>query len=112
MQVDGEDGWVSRCYSLLPPSLTPYARTTVVPSAGSSTFQLQTISFSLNLAMMRAAISPKLLVASARIVGPAPDRQTPNRPGCVAGVMDSTISVSPGISVCRYGWCSLSCIAR
>lgn len=33
----------------------------------------------------------------ARIVGPAPERQIPNNPGCVAGVIVLTIFESPGI---------------
>lgn len=89
-----------------------YVLVTVVPSAGSSSFHPHSIPCLLNRPMIFSAISSKLLVASANIVGPAPLRQTPRSPGCVDGVIDSTISLRPGISVCRYGWCSLSCIAK
>lgn len=61
---------------------------------------------------MRSAISSNLSVANARIVGPAPDKQIPRRPGWVDGFMDWRTSVSPGIRVWRYGWWTLSCMAR
>lgn len=109
-------GW-EQVYSLWriqnpPESFSSYFLTTWLPSAGSSNFQLHWMPCFPKRDIILCAISSKLLVASARIVGPAPDKHTPSRPGCVPGVIDSTISVSPGISVCRYGWCSLSCIAR
>lgn len=96
----------------VPESFEPYFRTTWLPSAGSNSFQLHWMFWDLNRDIMLSAISSKLLVARAKIVGPAPERHTPSSPGIVLGVMDSTISVSPGIRVWRYGWCSLSCIAR
>lgn len=90
-----------------------YFEMTVAPSwAGSSSFHWHEILLAANWAMMRSAISVKRSVANARIVGPAPDRQMPKRPGWVAGVMDCRISVSPGIRVLRYGWWTLSCMAR
>lgn len=84
----------------------------VPSSAGSSSFHWHAIFWDSNREMMRFAISSKWSVARARMVGPAPDRQIPNRPGCVLGVMDCRISVRPGIRVCRYGWWTLSCMAR
>lgn len=39
----------------------------------------------------------KPLVAKANIVGPAPDKHIPNRPGWVDGVMDDVTSGKPGI---------------
>ena len=83
-------------------------RITCVPSAGSKTFHWQARSFfSLNcrsVAIILLAMSSKLLVASARIVGPAPDKHTPRNPGCVLGDIDCTTSVRPGMRVWRYGW--------
>lgn len=55
-------------------------RTTLVPSAGSRISHWQSIFSFLNLLMILSAISSKLLVANAKIVGPAPERQTPNNP--------------------------------
>lgn len=69
--------------------------------AGSSNFHWQVMLFVANRAMMRSAISVKRSVARARMVGPAPERQIPNNPGCVAGVMDWRISVKPGIKPLR-----------
>ena len=81
---------------------------TVVPPAGSSTLHWHCSCLfspcSLSMAMTRSAICSKLCVASARIVGPAPERQTPRNPSSVLGDIDSTISVRPGMSVWRYGW--------
>ena len=55
---------------------------TVVPScAGSNNFQSHLISFFAKVSKMTFAIASKFSVASARIVGPAPDKQIPHRPG-------------------------------
>lgn len=93
------------------PAVSPASRAlyrmTWVPSAGSSTFHSHgSCLFSLcclSVAIILFAISSKLLVASARMVGPAPDRHTPRNPGCVLGDMDSTTCDRPGMSVWRYG---------
>jgi hypothetical protein len=86
---------------------------TVAPSrAGSSSFQSQEMPRALNRAMMVSAISSKFVVASAKMVGPAPDRQIPSNPGCVLGFMDCNVSDNPGMRPLRYGWWTLSCIAR
>lgn len=55
----------------------------------------------LNLARISLAIFSKLSVQRARIVGPAPERQIPRRPGCVLGVTEARISGKPGIYVVR-----------
>lgn len=54
-----------------------------------------------NIEMILLAISSKLLVARARMVGPAPDRQQPRKPGCVEGDIELTISPRPGMRVLR-----------
>ena len=56
-----------------------------------------------NFEMIASAIVSKCSVARANIVGPAPDKQIPSKPGCEAGVTDCKISVSPGIKVRLYG---------
>lgn len=62
---------------------------TVVPSwAGSSNFHWQAMPLVAKREIMRSAISSNLSVAKARMVGPAPDRQIPSRPGCVRGFID------------------------
>lgn len=78
--------------------------TTVAPSsAGSSTIHLQLMPSFLNSLMIFSAMASKFVVANASIVGPAPDRQTPRRPGAVAGVsMDRTVG-NAGIKFLRYG---------
>ena len=76
---------------------------TVAPSsAGSNTFHMHLIfpSFS-KIETAASAISEKLCVANANIVGPAPLRHIPNRPGCVDGVRELRIVVRPGIKVER-----------
>ena len=47
--------------------------------------------------MIASAIFSKLFVDKAKIVGPAPLRQTPRSPGYEAGTIRSRISPSPGI---------------
>ncbi len=55
---------------------------TVVPSsAGSSNSHLHLISLFANMSRMTFAIPSKLSVANANIVGPAPERHIPHRPG-------------------------------
>lgn len=49
-----------------------------------------------NIRSMSSAIFSWLSVASARIVGPAPERQMPQRPGLVCGLREMILS-SPGI---------------
>lgn len=57
-------------------------KVTVVPSsAGSSNFHSHFISFLANMSNMTFAIPSKFSVARANIVGPAPDRHMPQRPG-------------------------------
>lgn len=85
---------------------------TLAPSsAGSSSFQSHAIPSWPNLFIIDVAIFSKFPVARARIVGPAPERHMPSKPLCELGVTDCNISVRPGMSVFRYGWCTLSCMA-
>lgn len=75
---------------------------TVVPSsAGSSTFHSHLTPSLSNQPSTSVAMASKLAVASARMVGPAPDRQMPHRPGWVVGVTDERILVRPGTSAAR-----------
>ena len=67
-------------------------------NAGTSISVRHFIFSSANLFTITFAMLSKLCVAKASIVGPAPDKQMPNRPGCVFGVTDARISGSPGIS--------------
>lgn len=48
---------------------------------GSRIFQSQLTFFDLNIARIASAIFLKSVVASARMVGPALDKQIPQRPG-------------------------------
>ena len=50
-----------------------------------------------NILRASSAIVSKFPVAKARIVGPAPERQMPSKPGWVVGVMDEVTSGRPGI---------------
>ena len=50
---------------------------------------------------MLVAIWSKFSVANAKIVGPAPERQIPSKPGCDFGEIDSMTSERPGISTLR-----------
>lgn len=50
---------------------------------------------------MTLAMDSKLFVASAKIVGPAPDRQIPSSPGCVWGDMEDKIEGKAGMSPAR-----------
>jgi hypothetical protein len=54
------------------------------------------------MARASSAIASNPLVASARIVGPAPERQIPSNPGCVSGVIFDVTSGKPGICAARY----------
>ena len=75
---------------------------TVAPSvAGWRSFQSQVMPSFLNSARRWFAIESKFSVARARMVGPAPERQIPSRPGCDWGVTDWRISVRPGIRPLR-----------
>lgn len=44
-----------------------------------------------------SAMASKLEVARARMVGPAPERQMPSRPGCDSGVISEVTAGRPGI---------------
>lgn len=70
---------------------------TVQPPTTSSNFQSTSIPSFLKIARASSAISSKPPVARAKIVGPAPERQIPRSPGCVAGVILEVTSGSPGI---------------
>jgi hypothetical protein len=63
----------------------------------SNTNQSTSIPFSRNIFRASSAIASNPVNASARIVGPAPERQIPNSPGCVLGVMEEVTSGKPGI---------------
>jgi len=52
---------------------------------------------SLKMTLASSAIFSNPEVARARMVGPAPDKQIPRRPGCVEGVIDEVTSGKPGI---------------
>lgn len=68
-----------------------------LPLATSNNFQSITTLNSLKIFRASSAIASNPLVARARIVGPAPDRQIPSSPGCVDGVILDVTSGSPGI---------------
>ena len=72
---------------------------TELPGAMCKTFQSTSIPLVLNIARAPCAIASNPPVASARIVGPAPERQIPNNPGCVSGVMLDITSGKPGICI-------------
>lgn len=61
------------------------------------TFQSTSTPLVLNIARASSAIASNPPVANARIVGPAPERQIPNNPGWVSGVMFDVTSGKPGI---------------
>lgn len=90
---------------------------TVAPSsAGCSTFHshFTSISFTLKLvrtSIMSEAMRSKSVVASAKMVGPAPERQMPSKPGWDFGDTVSRTLVSPGIRDFLKGWWTLSLIA-
>ena len=81
------------------------------PCATSSSFQVHCTPCFAKRLMISSAMSSKFSVASARMVGPAPDRQIPSRPACVRGVTLCSTSARPGTRILRYGWCTRSCIA-
>ena len=56
----------------------------------------------LKIARASSAIASNPSVASARIVGPAPERQIPSNPGCVSGVILDVTSGKPGICIIHY----------
>ena len=65
------------------------------------TFQSTSIPFSRKMARASSAMPSYPSVARARIVGPAPDKQMPRRPGWLAGVILDVTSGKPGIYVPR-----------
>ena len=76
-----------------------YDRCTVLPGAMCKTFQSTSMPLVLNIARASSAIASNPPVASAKIVGPAPERQIPNNPGCVSGVILDVTSGKPGICI-------------
>jgi hypothetical protein len=70
---------------------------TVQPGTICKSFQSACIPFSRKMAVASLAIASKPPVARARMVGPAPERQMPRRPGCVDGEMEEVTSGKPGI---------------
>ena len=70
---------------------------TTLPPTTSNTFQSTSIPCVLKIARASSAMASNPPVARARIVGPAPERQIPSRPGCVDGVMLLVTSGRPGI---------------
>ena len=74
-----------------------YDRDTELPPTTSSNFHSISTDFSLKIARASSAMDSKPLVAKANIVGPAPDKHIPNRPGWVDGVIDDVTSGRPGI---------------
>ena len=83
-----------------------FPRTVAPSSAGCNSFHSQLTSLPLTLncesiCMIASAICSKFFVASASIVGPAPDRQIPSRPGCDCGDIWSSTSARPGIKALR-----------
>lgn len=81
-----------------------YKSTTAAPdSVMSRIFTLTSMPSSLKTLTMTFEIESKFSVARARMVGPAPDRHMPRRPGCVFGVTDARMRGRPGMSSLRYG---------
>jgi len=78
-----------------------YDRWTELPGAMCKTFQSTSMPLVLKITRASSAIAWNPLVASANIVGPAPERQIPNNPGCVSGVMFDVTSGKPGINSLR-----------
>jgi len=76
-----------------------YDRWTELPGAMCKTFQSTSMSLVLKMARASSAIASNPPVANASIVGPAPERQIPNNPGCVSGVMFDVTSGKPGICI-------------
>src|SRR5882762_4457491 len=65
--------------------------------ATSNSFQSTSIPSFLNICPASSAIASNPPVARAKIVGPAPDKQIPSRPGWLDGVMFGVTSDRPGI---------------
>ena len=78
-----------------------YGRRTEHPGAICKTFQSTSMPLVLKMARASSAIASNPPVARASIVGPAPERQIPNNPGCVSGVMFDVTSGKPGIWIKR-----------
>jgi hypothetical protein len=75
-----------------------HSLSTELPSViTSNTNQSTSIPFSRNIFRASSAIASNPANASARIVGPAPERHIPSSPGCVLGVMEEVTSGKPGI---------------
>ena len=72
------------------------------PGAMCKTFQSTSMPLVLKMFLASSAIASNPSVASASIVGPAPERQIPNNPGCVSGVMVDVTSGKPGICVTHH----------
>ena len=70
---------------------------TTLPPTTSNTFQSIAMPKESNILRESSAIASNPPVAKARIVGPAPERQIPSRPGWVVGVMKEVTSGRPGI---------------
>jgi hypothetical protein len=70
---------------------------TALPPTTWSTVQSISTPFALKIARASSAIASNPPVARASIVGPAPDKQIPSKPGCVVGVIDEVTSGRPGI---------------
>lgn len=81
-----------------------YNSSALLPSVSISSWShlALTPSFS-KIAFISLPIFSKFSVASANIVGPAPERQIPSRPGCDVGLKEDRISGSAGINEERYG---------
>ena len=79
-----------------------HGRWTELPGATCKTFQSTSIPFIAKMARASSAMSSNPLVASASIVGPAPERQIPNNPGVVSGVIFDVTSGKPGIWITHY----------
>jgi hypothetical protein len=75
-----------------------YSSSTQLPLSSTSKTSQSTSTFSsLKIRTISWAILSKFSVARARMVGPAPERQIPRRPGWVVGVTDERILGRPGI---------------
>ena len=83
-------------------SQSVYGRCTALPGTMCKTFQSTSMPLVLKIVRASSAIASNPPVASARIVGPAPERQIPNNPGWVSGVIFDVTSGNPGICITRY----------
>jgi hypothetical protein len=75
-----------------------YNSSTQLPLSSTSKTSQSTCTFSSpKILTISAAIASKLSVARARMVGPAPERHIPSRPGWVVGVREDRMVGRPGI---------------